>query len=151
MSYERYITPIVVALALSTGCKYGCGKDENNYNAPMDAAGQNHSGSQRNPGRRRSRNRTLEHSVKPEHVLAPKSGNYTSPQGVQYIIVVQPNYGRQIRITTSGRVVEGGNHSPKPSSRGCGNPPQERRALLAETHNLAGRLVDDVEDAVGGK
>lgn len=153
MNYEKYIAPVVVALALSTGCKYGCGKDEHDY-SPHRAA--RHSGSshqRQSRGHGSHSERSLEHSlthepntegfVKPARNLKPKwQGNYISPQGVHYIIVVpQVNYSKPARITPIGRIREGVNYPPKP------------RAGSEAPHTNAGgleRLADDAEEAVEG-
>ncbi len=158
MEYRQYIAPIAVALALGGGCKYGCGKDEHNYGSHRHAVHDRaHSSSNAGGHRqeRHERNQTLEHSlthehnterfVKPAHNLRPKwQGDYISPQGVQYIIIVQPVQPvyRGIRnLRVGGSVTSGREYPPKP-----------RAGSEAPRTNAGGleRLADDAEEAVEG-
>ncbi|HII15038.1 MAG TPA: hypothetical protein HA362_01885 [Nanoarchaeota archaeon] len=111
---------------------------------------------QEGPDAPRHRHLDSHYVGKPGHSLAPKRGNdyagnqtveyvkdkmnYTSPQGVQYIIVVpQQNYRGPRNIRLGGSVTQGGNYPPKPASAaGCRDAPVE----------IAPPRVPDLEDVV---
>lgn len=155
MEYEKYIAPVVVALALSTGCKYGCNKDTSNSDV-RPASAHRHSGRTRHrtlddsagpKPLRGSSNHTYRGSVKPEHVLEPKygEGNQTGALGEHYLRV--PEGTRVVTVVPYGPVivanprrVEGGNYSPKGGSDSAGACFDSGRALEDRARDCARRL-----------